>query len=307
MITVLLLSPALDVTYRIDSMTAGEIHRPREVIRLPGGKGLNLARAATRLGATVRVVAPLGGHMGEFVASLAAAAGVDVVVVPVRGETRSCVTVAVTDGTLTEFYEPSTPLNSAEVAAVATALAVLDAPSGWTTLSGSVPATVPLPDLVVMLKSRADAGDRIAIDTHGDALKALISQVRPHLVKVNRFEASELLGASEDAAALELALGLRALSGGAVVVTDGSAGSVAVDATGQWRVTLDVAPGNFAVGSGDSYLGGILTVLDRGGSLREALALATGAAAANASIPGAAEFDRTRALQLTQRTKVEVL
>ena len=50
MITVLLLSPSLDVTYLVDEVTVGEIHRPHTVLRSPGGKGLNLARAAHRRG-----------------------------------------------------------------------------------------------------------------------------------------------------------------------------------------------------------------------------------------------------------------
>lgn len=305
MITVLLLSPALDVTYRVASVAVGQIHRPREVLRFPGGKGLNLARAATRLGAAVRVVAPLGGHVGELVASLASAAGVEVVAVPVAGETRSCVTVAADDGGLTEFYEPSAPLHPADIDAIGAALGDLDAGSGWTALSGSVPAGVTLPTLVALLRARAESGERIALDTHGAALDTLVSELRPHLVKVNRFEAGELLGASADTPALDLARALRERSGGAVIVTDGADGSVAVDDAGEWRATLAAEPGAFPVGSGDTYLAGILAVLERGGDLGEALAVASGAAAANAAIPGAAEFDAVLAAELTRRTTVE--
>ena len=304
MITVLLLSPSLDVTYLVPSVTVGEIHRPREVLRFPGGKGLNLARAATRLGASAHVVAPLGGHVGALVASLAEAAGVSVTAVPVAGETRSCVTVAADDGGLTEFYEPSAPLQASEIVAVRAALGAVEAGSGWTALSGSVPTGVSLHELVAVLRARAEAGERIALDTHGAALDSLISELRPHLVKVNRHEASELLGA--DAPVLELARGLRERSGGTVIVTDGAEGSVALDGTGAWRATLDFH-GAFPVGSGDSYLGGLLAELERGGSLREAVAVATGAAAANAAIPGAGEFPLELARSLAAATTVEEL
>ncbi|TBN57715.1 hypothetical protein EYE40_10130 [Glaciihabitans arcticus] len=304
MITVLLLSPSLDVTYRVAEVTVGEIHRPREVLRFPGGKGLNLARAATRLGASARVVAPLGGHVGALVSSLAEAAGVAVLAVPVAGETRSCVTVAGDDGRLTEFYESAAPLHPSEVDEIRQAIGGLDGGAGWTALSGSVPTGVPLHELVDMLRARAEAGDRIALDTHGAALDTLVSELRPQLVKVNRFEASELLGVS--APARELATLLRERSGGTVIVTDGAEGSVAVDEDGAWRATLEFR-GAFPVGSGDSYLGGLLAVLDRGGSLGEALAVATGAAAANAAIPGAGEFSLEHANDLADRTVVKQL
>jgi 1-phosphofructokinase family hexose kinase len=304
MITVLLLSPSLDVTYRVSSVRVGEIHRPREVLRFPGGKGLNLARAATRLGAEVRVIAPLGGFLGELVLSLATEAGVHMISVPSEAETRSCVTVADDGGALTEFYEPASSVDATALAALESEAGRLDA-SGWTVLSGSVPSDVPLDRLIGMLRSRAQAGDRIAIDTHGAALETLLASLNPDLVKVNRLEARDLLAAADDASALDLALALRERSGGTVIVTDGADGSVAVDAVGEWRATLDADPGRFAVGSGDSYLGGILTVFDRGGTLDEALAVATGAAAANAAVPGAGEFAPELATSLAARTSVD--
>ena len=67
MITCLGLSPALDVTYLLDRVEIGAIHRPREVIRLAGGKAFNVARAVDTLGARVRVIAPLGGDVGRLV------------------------------------------------------------------------------------------------------------------------------------------------------------------------------------------------------------------------------------------------
>ena len=64
------------------------------------------------------------------------------------------------------------------------------------------------------------------------------------------------------------------------------------------RAILRAAPpvlGRFPVGSGDAALGGFLTALDAGGDWTAALALATGAAAANAEVPGAGRLDGARA------------
>ena len=66
---------------------------------LAGGKGLNLARAARVLGEQVRVVAPLGGHIGSLVAELAAAEGLDLEARPSTGETRMCVSAIADDAT----------------------------------------------------------------------------------------------------------------------------------------------------------------------------------------------------------------
>lgn len=291
MITVLLLSPSLDVTYLVPSVRVGAIHRPREVFRVPGGKGLNLARAATRLGAQARVVAPIGGQTGAHVSRLAVAAGVAVVAVPVAAETRTCITVAADDSvSLTEFYEPAAALPPEAVSAFSRTVGSLEntAP-GWTVLAGSVPPGVDADELVGLLRSRAQAGDRIAVDTHGAALAAIVERVRPAVLKVNRLEAEELLGTTGDAAET-LAVTLQGSTGGTVVVTDGSAGAVAVDGSEGWRALPLESAGRFSVGSGDSFFAGLLVALESGARLRNALVDATAAGAANAAVPGAAEF-----------------
>ena len=300
MITVIALSPALDVTYLVPSVVEGSIHRPREVMRCAGGKGLNLARAARRMGAGVTVIAPLGGHIGILVESLGAT-DVPLICVSVAALTRTCVTVvADDDGRITEFYEPNAELSNAESITFLETAAELPA-GGWTVVSGSVAAGVDLDALVAMLRRRA--ADHLAIDTHGAALAVLVDELQPALVKVNRHEAAELLGI--EGTALDLARLLRTRSGGAVIVTDGSEGSAAVDDSGQWRVSSSAPAGRYPVGSGDTFLAGILTAFERGESLPEALILASTSAAANAAMPGAAQFDPALAIALREQTRVQ--
>ncbi len=310
MITVLLLSPALDVTYLVPSLTPGEIHRPRRVIRLAGGKGINLARAGGRLGAQVRVVAPLGGFAGEFVAQLAAEAGIELTSVHAKATTRTCVTVAADDDrALTELYEAPAELSPAELDSVAAALRGLTRTTGWTVLSGSVPAGVDPAIVVSMLQERAEAGDRIAVDSHGAMLEAVVEGIRPDLIKVNRHEAAGLVAADpgHPLEAVQLARRVRERSGGVVIVTDAANGAVAVTDQGEWRVVSDAEPGAFPVGSGDTFLAGYLAALETGAPIQEALVVAATAAAANAAVPGGAVFDPAYAHELRSTTTVRTL
>jgi fructose-1-phosphate kinase PfkB-like protein len=272
-ITVLSPSPALDVTYLLDRVEPGAIHRPREVLRLPGGKGLNLARAALPLGERVRVVAPLGGRIGELVAELAATEGLDLDAVPAEGETRMCVSAIPDDGAPTEFYEPA----SADLGA----LLGRAGGDGWTVLAGSLPADGELPQSLP---------GRVAIDSSGPRLGPLIDALRPELVKINVHEAAELLG--REGTALELASAVHERTGGTVVLTAGAEGAVAVDAGTAWRAAPDPQPGRFAIGSGDSFLAGLLVALDRGEELPAALRAASAAGSANTRVPGAGVFTR---------------
>jgi fructose-1-phosphate kinase PfkB-like protein len=155
-----------------------------------------------------------------------------------------------------------------------------------------VPADVELDAVARSLVRARERGARIAIDTHGDALAAIVEGVRPELVKVNRHEAAAYLGLPAETDLLELAAGVRRRSGGDVVLTDGAAGSVALTRDGEaWRAGRGSTFGAYPVGSGDCYLGGLLSALDAGESIDRALALAAACAGANAATPGAALFD----------------
>ena len=75
MIIALALSASLDVTYEVDVLHLGDITRPVAVTRVAGGKALNVARAASALGADVHAVAALGGATGDGVSAMLAADG----------------------------------------------------------------------------------------------------------------------------------------------------------------------------------------------------------------------------------------
>lgn len=293
MITCLALSASLDVTYLVETLEVGGITRPREVHRVAGGKGLNVARAAATLGAPVRAIAPLGGEIGVLVYSLLVDSGVDLMAIDTIGQTRSCVSIAPDDDErLTELYEPSQSLPASAWDAVVGCVRELpDDAGGWLVLSGSVPPGVDTAALAELLNASREAGLRIAVDSHGPALAALVDAVRPELVKVNRSEAAALLGLADDAPVDELGHGIRSRTRGLVVLTDGVAGSWAIDDTGAFRVMPDPVRGRYPVGSGDSFLAGLLVGLSRGDTLAESLRLAAASGSANAVRPGAAVFD----------------
>lgn len=310
MITFLALSPSVDVTYLVDSFVEGSMVRPAGVFRVAGGKALNAARSATTIGAPVGAVAVLGGATGSFIRG--GLDGISLDVVSAAANTRTCVSVASkSSGLLTEIYEHPAAVSAEELSAVESALSArLAERSGWFAISGGVPASVPLGFLPTLVDLAHSAGHLVAIDSHGPALAdALVS--RPDLVKVNRSEAAEVLGLPDETDAFELAARVREISGGRVVITDGVRGSFAVagsdgDRDCRYRAIWSGEFGAYPVGSGDSYLGGLLAALDdadrfaRGSSAElpecsnagfaSALALAAGCATANALVPGAGRF-----------------
>lgn len=306
MISAIALSPSLDVTYVVDELEG--IQRPRSVHRVAGGKALNAARAAAALGARVSAVAVLGAGVGQDVAAGARADGVDVHVVAGAEPTRACISIfSAGTGRLTEVYERAVPVSPATaVATLDAAVELAVARPGWWFVSGGLPESAPDGLLADAVRRLHDAGVRVAVDTHGAALHDAVG-ARPDLVKVNRAEALELVSVGDDGAepsVPELLAAVGARTGGLVVVTDGAAGAWATDGDRVLRARLEGHTGGFPVGSGDSFLGGLLVALDDGADLSAALALATATGTANAQVPGAAVLDPSLARRLAHEVQV---
>jgi 1-phosphofructokinase family hexose kinase len=306
-ITVAGLTPSLDLTYRVDSLTLGHIHRVPEVVRCAGGKALNMARAASTLQADCAVVAILGGPTGAAMVELLNAEGLAVSVIDSPAETRICVSVAAADtGALTEIYQEAAPLPPPVLEAFLAALkAQLEDSSGWLSISGRAPAgSGELIAELVELGRRS--GVRVAVDTHGEALAPALA-ASPALVKINRYEAAELLGVGADTDLRSMAESIRSRCGAIVVLTDGAAGSVAVDGEVALHAEAPLVVGSYPVGSGDSFLGGLLAALDGGAELRTALRTAAACGAANALVPGQGHFTHASYAEIAATVKIQDL
>jgi 1-phosphofructokinase family hexose kinase len=312
MIVCLAANPSVDRLFEVDRLVKGDIHRPIGFVQVAGGKGLNVARAATVLGADVVAVALLRGHNGRWLHEALASEGVHGEFVWTHGENRSSLSVADRETAgLTEFYERGAV--APEMAWVELMHAVIGACSsgGWCTISGSMPRGAPDDGYRDLIAEAREAGVRVALDAEGERLSAAIS-ARPEIVKVNVAEAGELLDlptARRDDS-LAAATKIRDMAGGdghAGIVTRGSQGVMLAAPDGTLYEGVLYVRGRYPVGSGDSFLAGLVTSLDRGAGWEDALRLALGAGAANAELPAAARLDPARALALAERADVRLL
>lgn len=298
MITIAALNPSVDKLLHVPKLAPGSIHRPAELVAVPGGKGLNVARVAHALGADVRVAGIAGGTAGLWIATTLDALGVPAQWMWVAGESRTCTSVYdATTHELTEFYEPGQPIDADAWDEYLRLIGPGAPDPGWLVVSGSVPPGVRSHQLLTLLE--AHRGDT-AVDTSGAALRTATGWGKAALVKVNKHEALELLGhdSSKGAActlpALAGALQRHSGEGTTVVVTGGREGAVMMDRNGGSLWARLPVVGRYSVGSGDSFLAGLLTGLEIGEPLPHALRLATAAAAANAEVPGAGVLDPER-------------
>jgi 1-phosphofructokinase family hexose kinase len=305
-------NPSVDRLFEVERLVKGDIHRPSGFVQVPGGKGLNVARAARSLGADVSAVALLRGHSGRWLQEALAAEGLEGTFVWTHGESRSSLSVADREtAALTEFYEHGSVAPDAAWVELTHAAVTRCSPGAWLTISGSMPRGAPDGGYRDLITEVRDAGVRVALDAEGERLRLALS-AGPDVVKVNVAEAGELLGvptARRDDS-LAAASKIRHMAGGdghAGIVTRGAEGVMLAAPDGTLYEGVLYVRGRYPVGSGDSFLAGLVTALDRAMGWEDALRVALGAGAANAELPGAARLDPARAQALAERADVHLL
>lgn len=305
--------PSVDRLYEVEHVRPGAIHRPGLVRVVPGGKGLNAARAARCLGAKPHVLAILAGHAGHWIADALHAEGVEGTFVWTEGETRTSVSVASSDepdGSITGFYEPSEPIPVGSWMELEAVASEVIARADLVCLSGGVIAGAPVDGYRRIVEAAQAAGVPVAIDSHGPHLLSAF-EAGPELVKLNAEEAAEALSmAVPDHDQLCWAAGAageikRRVTGNQItVVTCGTSGMALVDDSGETLGGRIEEIGAYPVGSGDAALASLALGVCRSLSPRELLAQALAAGAANAEVPGPGVLDPARVPELAAQASI---
>jgi tagatose 6-phosphate kinase len=273
MILVVGLSAVWQRTLFFDGFHAGEVNRAKRVLETASGKGVNVARVATILGANARVLTVAGGRRGELFRQALKSDGVDARVVPVAGETRVCQTL-VSGRVVTELVEESPGLRRSEVAAVLAAFERDLVRAKVVVLSGTVPTGCGDHFYARLARLARERGVPVVVDAQRQQLLNAVRE-SPALVKVNERELREAAGRAGVPA-------LRRLSAGDVVISRGMKPAMVFEGSAKWSVPCVRVGAVNPIGSGDAMLAGMVTVLWRGGDLREAVRWGMACGAANA-------------------------
>ncbi|MCG0237720.1 MAG: 1-phosphofructokinase [Firmicutes bacterium] len=303
------LNPAVDVTYFLDGFRPGAIHTAREVLRVAGGKGNNVARVLRSLGVEVAATGFAGGAAGAFLAEGLRQAGVEPAFHPIPGESRTCLALVDREtGTCTEVREPGPRISPEAADAFVERFTRLVAGCQAVVFSGSLPPGLP-PDYYRRLVALArQAGAYVVLDTSGEPLARGLA-AGPDLVKPNRDELAAWAGREPGdlQEVLAAAARMRAAGARAVAVSLGAEGLVYLGPEGAWRLRPPAISAVNPVGSGDSLVAGVVAGLLQGRPVAEALRLGVACGAANATTPAVATFPPELAARLEPEVQVEPL
>jgi 6-phosphofructokinase 2 len=288
-IVTLTINPAVDIFVNVDHVESTRKLRCSAPKRDPGGGGINVARAAHRLGSDVVAIYPTGGAIGKLLQRLVEREGIDSIVTPSHVETRENFTAYdESTGEQYRFVLPGSTLFRAEWEACLDTLVTLPERPKFVVASGSIPPGMREDFFAQVARAAKKLGARMVIDTSGPALGITLDE-GVALVKPNQNELSEFVGmpltseADRIAACRKLVTEERVEM---VALTLGEDGSLLVTKDKIWRaqpMRIEVVS---AVGAGDSFLGGLVAALAKNMPIEQAFRMAVAAGTAAVMSPG---------------------
>jgi 1-phosphofructokinase family hexose kinase len=295
----------IDRTAVLAQLRPGEVLRFDRVVVTPGGKGLNVARAARALGHPALLVSFLPGHVGRAAAALIAEEGIELSGVPCGGELRSTMIVQERGGRTTVLNEPGPRVDERRWADYENAVRGRLTSRSVLVCSGSVPPGAPPDAYGRLVEIARAAGARVVVDAAGSTLLRALDAA-PDLVTPNLAEAEAALGLGPGDASVEsgadarpramaAAEALLRQGARAAVVTADAAGAALCDGGSEWIPAPRVAEVRNPIGAGDVLLSGLAASLERGEGLSEAARAGVAAAAASVESATAGELDPERA------------
>jgi len=286
MITVVCLSPSLDETIVLPSLTLGGTNRASSKYICAGGKGVNVALMLKKMGEDVRLALFRHERGAQLLFDALEAAGAACLPVDVPGELR--VNIKLFDAssdTVTEVNASAPPVPQEAVRKMEDAIVASCMDSRWLVLTGSMPKGYPQDAYACIIRRvRKEApGCRIALDAEGESFRLAIGE-GADLIKPNRRELEVLMGKPLDSDD-EIIAAAKALVDdgvGTVIVSMDVNGSLLVSAENVLRAGAVPVPVATTVGAGDALLSGYILSSEAG----ERAAFAHGVASAAARVAG---------------------
>lgn len=301
------LNLSVDKTAVVPGFEKGRIFRLGDAVTLPGGKGVNVARALRSLGLESPVAGFVSGHNGRWIAGRLKKEGfTSFLQSHDAGESRVCYTIVDRRGVTTDLNEEGPAVPAAAQAAFLKKFGSLAGRFRAAAVCGRVSAGLKKGFYASLVKLAAARGCFTIFDTSGPALAEAID-AGAEGVKINRYEFEELCGCRFTPAKVAAYFRRKRRAGlKTLIVTDGEKPTWAVSPFGVWRARPPRLGGvKSAVGAGDSFMAGFLFGFLNGFDFERTLKLATGTAVSDCLSVGAGFIDRAQALAYAQKAAVE--
>jgi len=303
------MNAAIDRTLSVPNFQRGQRHRASQGLTLPGGKGINIARALKLLDVPVVATGLAGGRTGVRIVEELTAEAILNDFVRIAEESRtSTAVVDPTNATYTEINEWGPHVQPEELELLLEKLHYLARDAELVVFAGTLPRGVADGFYAEAIRDLTRRGVQAVLDSEGLPLRLGI-EAEPFLVSPNQREAESLVGQEfHDDQDFGLALEDVADQGARnVLITEETRCFARLRekrTVRQFRVSGPTLEPLSTVGAGDVLLAAFLAAHLEGRPPEEVLRLAVAAGSASTLEVGAGRFDPREAARLLPGVEV---
>lgn len=188
------LNASIDRTGIIHNFQTGKINRLDQPKESPGGKGLNVTRVLKTFNENVTATGFIGGKYGEKLKSLMDEEGFNHEFQKINGETRFCLAIIDPEhNKITELNENGPQISDEELNSFYDKYRKISPDAEFSIISGSVPKSLPYEVYFELIELSGKRNLKTALDASGKPLKEGI-KAKPFIIKPNKNETEELVG-----------------------------------------------------------------------------------------------------------------
>ncbi|MBN9385592.1 MAG: 1-phosphofructokinase family hexose kinase [Chitinophagaceae bacterium] len=303
-------NPCIDINTSVEALQPEVKLRCSEPLVQPGGGGINVARAITKLGGHATALFPCGGDNGRKLKGLLSGENVAFISADIEGNTRENVIVTEhSTGCQYRFNMPGPKLDATACNALLSAVSS-QSQLDYLVVSGSLPMGI-LPEVFKDLKTIAQSKKAmLVVDTSGEALKKA-AVCKPDLIKLSVHELASFTGAGDLSSLAEIEFAARRLLNSgirSVVVSLGPRGALWMSGEQHGHIRAPMVKTISTVGAGDSMVAGIVLSLSKGRPLSEAVEYGVACGSAATMHPGTTLCKKDEVekivLQMMDKTKM---
>jgi 1-phosphofructokinase family hexose kinase len=305
LIVTLTFNPAIDHTIAVDRLAFEDRAYIESTGESPGGRGINAACVIHSFGGKSTAIITSGGQAGARLQELLAGAGFPLVVVPIRNQCRTNLTITDRHGLTVNLNEAGPQVEKAEVTRMEKVIREKLAHAAWLMLSGSLPPGVPASFYAKVIAQARARRVKTLLDADGEALRQGI-EAGPTVVSPYQHEAERLLGRAllTTRNYLEAMAQIRQMGAESVVLSLGSRGAMGAFANRTIEAAAPRVDAVSPIGSGDALAAAFVWAMERNGDFADALRWGVATGTASALLPGLKFASREQAEKIYQQVEL---
>lgn len=282
------INPTIDKSANVPALVPEKKLQCSVPVLEPGGGGINVARAVTKLGGNAIAIFLAGGYNGTLLKQLLSDEGVDAKPIEIANATRENIIILDKATNLQyRFGMPGPDVTEKEWKALLDAIEEINE-IDFLVASGSLTSGVPVDIFARIATIAKKKKARLILDTSGEALQLAVQQ-GAYLIKPNLGELAFLAGKEEldPQAVVEIAREIIDKECCKVImVSMGPGGAMMITKDMAKQINAPSVKTKSTVGAGDSMVAGIVMGLSKGMELLDAVRYGVASGTAATMNPG---------------------